>query len=244
MTYADIIETIQENGDSRAIERLKTLNVDFKDRYYGWNLTQIAALSRQVKKYFVPSDQIADIHELALKLWESGSLDAKMLAVHIDDPKKVTEEQVDEWVRGLSYAYIVNKFTAFLVSKQPYAMKKMYEWIETDDEMVQRAGWAIVIGLANSSNLPDKVFEELLQKIEDRIQNAYNWAKELMNWAIIEIGARNEHLNELALDATKRIGTVVVDYGDTSCTTPNAMGMLTSKRVKDKIKLKKRLSGD
>lgn len=242
MTYSDIIETIQENGDPRAVSRLNRMNVNFQEKYYGWNLTQIAALARQVKKHFKADGSIPNMHELALKLWESGSLDARMLAVHIDDPKMVTEEQVDEWVRGLSYAYIVNKFTEFLVSKQPYAMTKMYEWIESDQEMVQRAGWSIVIGLANKSNLPDKVFEELLNKIEDRIQNAYEWVKEVMNWAIIQIGARNEHLNQLAIDACKRIGTIVVDYGDTSCTTPNALGMLTSKRVKDKIKINERLS--
>jgi 3-methyladenine DNA glycosylase AlkD len=37
-------------------------------------------------------------HELAHQLWASGIHEAKILASMIDDPKKVTKEQMDEWV--------------------------------------------------------------------------------------------------------------------------------------------------
>ena len=41
--------------------------------------------------------EIGKDHDLALKLWESGIHDARMLAAHIDDPKFVTEEQLEKW---------------------------------------------------------------------------------------------------------------------------------------------------
>ncbi|PNX47146.1 MAG: DNA alkylation repair protein, partial [Thermoplasmata archaeon M11B2D] len=36
-------------------------------------------------------------HELALRLWDSGIHDARLLACFIDDPAKVTKDQMDAW---------------------------------------------------------------------------------------------------------------------------------------------------
>jgi hypothetical protein len=47
-----------------------------------------------------------------------------------------------------------------------------------------------------------------------------------MNSALIAVGIRNERLQERALAAAARIGTVEVDHGETSCTTPDAAGYI------------------
>ena len=41
--------------------------------------------------------QIVDRHALALELWETGIHEARIVAYLIDDPKLVTEEQMDAW---------------------------------------------------------------------------------------------------------------------------------------------------
>lgn len=39
-------------------------------------------------------------HELALELWKSGAHEARILAALVDDPKQVTEDQMERWVKG------------------------------------------------------------------------------------------------------------------------------------------------
>jgi hypothetical protein len=46
--------------------------------------------------------------------------------------------------------------------------------------------------------------------------------RDAMNSALIAIGIRNSHLEELALSAAQRIGKVEVDHGKTNCKTPDA----------------------
>ena len=43
-----------------------------------------------------------------------------------------------------------------------------------------------------------------------------------MNRAVITIGGRSAGLRKAALAASKRIGKVEVDHGDTACETPDA----------------------
>jgi 3-methyladenine DNA glycosylase AlkD len=41
-------------------------------------------------------------HELALKLWDSGNYDARILATMIANPDRLTLKQVDRWAKELS----------------------------------------------------------------------------------------------------------------------------------------------
>ena len=41
-------------------------------------------------------------HELALDLWSTGIDEAKIVAGMIDDPDKLTADQMDDWVKGLN----------------------------------------------------------------------------------------------------------------------------------------------
>ena len=42
--------------------------------------------------------EIKPNHQLALELWDSGIHEARILASLVDEPEKVTEEQLERWV--------------------------------------------------------------------------------------------------------------------------------------------------
>ena len=52
-----------------------------------------------------------------------------------------------------------------------------------------------------------------------------------MNNALIAIGTRSDALEEAALAAARRIGPVLVDHGQTSCKTPDALTYLPKARA-------------
>ena len=69
---------------------------------------------------------------------------------------------------------------------------------------------------------PDTFFTPYIERIEREIQGERNRVRHAMNGALIAIGLRSEALRARAVAASRRIGTVVVDHGETGCKTPNA----------------------
>jgi 3-methyladenine DNA glycosylase AlkD len=162
-------------------------------------------------------------HELALALWDTGNFDAQNLAVKIVDPDQVTSEVLDQWAREGSAARLSGGFAGMLAGESPHGKAKAAEWLASKDDKIRCAGWATLGYLAyRDETLPDAYFADLLAHIARAIHDAPNGERDIMNQTVIVIGCRNAALRDLALAASKRIGKVVVDYGDTACKTSDA----------------------
>ena len=46
--------------------------------------------------------EIGRDHKLALDLWKTGIAEARIVAAMIDDPTKLTEEQMEDWVKDIN----------------------------------------------------------------------------------------------------------------------------------------------
>ncbi len=165
-------------------------------------------------------------HKLARQLWASGNHDARMLASRIADPALLTTADLDAWVKDLDNYLLAGAFAA-IVAQSPLAQKKLEKWTKAKKEFVSQAGWDVLCALAMrpanlSDDLSDGYLEEYIREIETGIHAAKNRVKHAMNMALISIGVRNDVLRKLALAAATRIGTVVVDHGETNCRTPDA----------------------
>ena len=167
--------------------------------------------------------QINTDHLLAQRLWNSGNVDARHLATLVADPKRVTEEELDKWVKDLDYYVITDLFARHLASQSPLAKLKAEEWIKSSEEWIGQAGWVVMAILTMQGNdLPDSYFERLLEIIKRDIHNSKNRVRYAMNNALIAIGIRNDNLQKKALAVAKTIGEVEVDHGETNCKTPDA----------------------
>jgi hypothetical protein len=69
---------------------------------------------------------------------------------------------------------------------------------------------------------PDSWFKDRLAEIETSIQKAPNLQREAMLGALVGIGCRSSELRKAATAASRRIGHVEIDHGDTSCKTREA----------------------
>jgi len=72
-------------------------------------------------------------HNLALQLWETQIPEAKIVAAMIDDPKKLTEKQMEEWVKDINSWDICDQVCTNLFEKTPLAWKKILEWSEREE---------------------------------------------------------------------------------------------------------------
>lgn len=204
-----------------ALERAGTLqNVKTYKRHgmpeplFGVSFANLSKIQKQIK---------VD-HALAKKLWASKNADARNLAVKIADPTLFTEKELDAWVKGQNW-YGSCDMLAGLIGKTKFAQAKAEKWIQSKDEWLGRTGWNLIGGLAldPKCELPESYFETMLEKLEQEIHGAKNYTRHAMNMTLICIGARTEKLRNLAFAASKRIGKVHVDHGDTDCKTPEAI---------------------
>ncbi len=165
-------------------------------------------------------------HTLARALWDSGNHDARVLALSVADPASVDLDEIEAWAADMDNYVLIDEFTAF-VARTEYSGICADEWTERDGEWIVSAGWNLVAQQALGDNdLADTYFEQRLSTIESRIGGAANRVRHCMNGALIAIGGRNESLRQNAIATAKRIGPVIVDHGETSCKTPEAVAYI------------------
>jgi 3-methyladenine DNA glycosylase AlkD len=166
-------------------------------------------------------------HDLALALWDTGNHDARNLAVKVVDPARMTSADLDRWARETAPSRSCGEYVGMLAAEGPHARKKADLWLSAKPENVRCAGWSLVSQLAQrDEEAPDSFFKALLTKIERAIGAAPNLERAGMNLALISIGCRSAALRKAAAAAAKRIGTVEIDHGDTSCKTPDAAAVI------------------
>ena len=149
--------------------------------------------------------EIKKEHELALKLWDSGIHEARLLAGFIDEPDKVTEAQLERWVNDFDSWDIVDQASE-LISKTPYVIKKIHEWSTREAEFVKRAAFSLIAEVAwYDKTLTDKDLEEFFTIIKNAATDEQNYVKKAVNWALRNIGKRNQALNRRAIEVAKEI---------------------------------------
>lgn len=145
-------------------------------------------------------------HQLALELWASTIHEARTLASMVDDPKQVTEAQMEEWVLAFDSWDICDQCCSNLFDKTDFACQKVVEWTERPEEYVKRAGFVIMAALSvHNKAASDDLFLSFLPIIKREAVDDRNYVKKAVNWALRQIGKRNWALNEAAIATAKEL---------------------------------------
>ncbi len=151
--------------------------------------------------------RIGKNHRLAGQLWKSDIHEARILAGMIDDPEKVTEAQMERWVKGFNSWDLCDQVCGNLFDRTTNAMKKAYQWSGRKEEFVKRAGFAIVAcRVRHMKDSPDKEYIEFLDVIKREAADSRNYVKKAVNWALRQIGKRNRRLRKAAVESAREIG--------------------------------------
>lgn len=168
-----------------------------------------SALGVSVPSIRKTAKEIRKDHELAIELWKSGIHEARILASMIDDPKKVTEAQMNEWVKDFDSWDLCDQCCMNLFDKTPFAYEKAMEWAKNDTEFIKRAGYAMMASLAvHDKKANDGKFYPFLHAIAKGCNDDRNFVKKAVNWALRQIGKRNKKLNQLAIKTANEIVTL------------------------------------
>jgi 3-methyladenine DNA glycosylase AlkD len=139
-------------------------------------------------------------------LWKTGIAEARMVAAMVDEPDKLTEEQMEEWVKDFNSWDVCDQVCMNLFEKNRLAWKKIIDWSAREEEFVKRTAFSLIACLAwHDKKASDEKFIQLLPVIMRGATDERNFVKKAVNWALRNIGKRNLNLNEAAINTAKEI---------------------------------------
>lgn len=233
MKYGDMVKRLRAAGTAQ--NRKVYARHGVETPMFGVSYGALGKLEREIKK----SCSDAERHEAAVRLWESGNHDARVLATRLADPEALRSRELDRWVGGTSN-YIEASALAALVSRSGLALSKSKKWSASPREFVGQAGWNVLTDLlVAEAELDDAYLADRLAVIEAEVHCARNRVRYAMNNTLIQLGLRSPDWRKRCLAAAKRIGVVEVDHGETGCKTPDAAESIR-KAVRHRKELERR----
>ena len=174
-------------------------------------------------------------HGLAAELWKSGYHEARIIAPLVDEPARVTEKQMERWVRDIDSWDICDQCCNNLFRKTEFAHAKAQEWTSRDEEFVRRAGFVMMAVLAvHDKAAPDSRFARYLTVIRRGATDERSFVKKAVNWALRQIGKRNLTLNRKAIEAAEKMATL--DSKAARWIAADALRELRSEKVQERLR--------
>jgi len=226
MQYDDILKKLKSSSNPKAVEGMVRFGIN-PENTYGVSIPSLRKMAKETGKN----------HPLAQQLWASGIHEARILASMIDDPKMVTEEQMERWVEDFNSWDICDQCCMNLFDKTSLAYHKAVEWSSREEEFISRASFAMIACLAShDKKADDKQFEPFFPIIIREALDNRNFVKKAVNWALRQIGKRNLSLNNRALKTAREIQTI--DSKSAKWIASDAIRELTSEAVLNKLQAK------
>lgn len=195
MQLNEIIHTLKSLSNPKSVEGMARYGIS-PHNTLGVSVPNLRKLARQAGKD----------HALAQQLWNSGIHEARVIASMIDDPKLVTTEQMESWVKDFDSWDVCDQVCMNLFARTALSFDKAFKWSASQQEFVKRAGFALIACLAwNNKEAKDDHLAAFLPVIEREAGDDRNYVKKAVNWALRQIGKRNYNLNKLAIEAAERI---------------------------------------
>jgi len=223
MNYDQIIKKLKSMKSPKDVEGMARFGINPKNNL-GISIYKLRPLAKEIGRN----------HDRSLELWNSGIHDARLLAVFVEDPKKITSEQMDSWAEDFDSWDVCDQACTSLFDQNPISWKKVFEWAERDEEFVKRGAFSIIAGLSvHDKKASDEDFEKFLPIIKKHSIDERNYVKKAINWALRNIGKRNLNLNKKAIKTAEEIKKI--DSKSARWIANDAIRELTSEKIRKRF---------
>jgi len=227
MTVEDVLLRLQTLANPVNVAGMARFAITSK-RVLGISVTQLRRVAREIGKS----------HALALALWKSGIFEARALAAMIEEPARVSEAQMERWLRAFDNWAICDGCCGDLFDKTPFAWRKALEWSERQREFEKRAGFALMAALSrHDRRAANSQFMPFLAAIRRESDDGRNFVRKAANWALREIGKRNLTLNQAAVREAQAIRAL--DSPSARWIAADALRELRSEAVQTRLRSRK-----
>lgn len=208
-TLQDTLARLEALGNEKVRAQNKKNGAD--DNQFGVRLGDIRKLAKEIKTN----------PELASALWESGNVDARLLAILLMKPKELSRDEVDRLVRSVNFTQVADWLTAYVVKSHPDKELLRQSWMNDADPWAARASWSLTSERIDKD--PDGLdLPALLDRIEAEMGNAAAAVQWTMNFCLAGIGIRFPEYRPRAIAIGEKLG-LYRDYPvPRGCTSPFA----------------------
>ncbi len=141
-------------------------------------------------------------HLLALKLWNKQWRETMILAAMLDEPKEVTEEQMDYWTKSLETTEIAELLSTYLWSATKFAFIKSLEWCRGKKHLVRFTGLHLMGKLAITEKFAiDELFEPFFDVLSPLAKDPE--LKLVFYRSFILLGIKSKIMNDMAVSFAK-----------------------------------------
>jgi 3-methyladenine DNA glycosylase AlkD len=199
MKYEEIIKELKSKASAKNRAGMARFGIQ-TDNAFGVSMPEVRKIGKVI------GNPPAGGQKLSLELWQSGIHEAKILASIVGEPKLVLEKQMDNWVNDFDSWDVCDQVCMNLFDKTNFAFKKAKEWPKSEREFTRRAGFALMAALAvHDKTASDQDFIKLFPLIKTYSTDERNFVRKAVNWALRQIGKRNQNLNQLTLKLSEEI---------------------------------------
>ena len=193
MTVKEILARLESLGDDA--RRKHNAKAGAPDNQFGVKLGDIRAIAKKIK-----TD-----HQLALELWDTGNVEAQLLATLIIKPKSLSAAELDTMTRSTTCDQVAEWLNAYVVAQHPEKEALREKWMKDKDRWAARAGWHLTASQVNKGegglDLP-----ALLDRIEREMPKAVPEVQWTMNNTLAAIGIKHAAHRKRAIAIGEKIG--------------------------------------
>lgn len=208
MSPKDILARLQSLGNDA--RRKHNSKAGAPSNQFGVKLGDIRTIAREIR-----TD-----HALGLDLWETGNVDAQLLATLIIKPKALSADDLDRLTRSTTCTQVADWLNAYVVAEHPEKESLREKWMKDSDRWAARAGWHLTAVRINKGEGDDLDPDALLSRIESELATAAPEVQWTMNNTLAAIGIHNAALRKRAIAIGERIGLYKDWPASKGCTPP------------------------
>ena len=223
MNAKELVAHLRHKGKAKNLESMSRFGINV-DNACGIAIPELRRLAKHIGLH----------HGLASDLWRTQVHEARILAAYIDDYKRVSERQMDDWAADFDSWDLCDQVCGNLFDKTDFAHKKAIEWSSRKEEYVKRAGYVLMATLAVHDKRAGKAaFEKFFPHIVRGSTDERNYVKKAVNWALRQIGKRSLTLNREAIGVAREIAKI--DSPSAKWVASNALHELEGEAVQKRL---------
>ena len=223
MRSSELLAHLRKKKNTRNLQGMAKFGINVSNAV-GTSIPDLRLLAKKIGTH----------QDLSLELWEDGLHEARLLAAFLGDPMKVTERQMELWVKDIDSWDVCDQVCSNLFDRTPFAYKKAMEWSNRKEEYVKRAGFVLMATLAvHDKKVGGAAFVKFFPVIVREAGDDRNFVKKAVNWALRQIGKRSLSLNKQAIETAELIAKL--DAPSAKWIASNALWELKSEKVQKRL---------
>lgn len=189
-------------------------------------ITQISDKKTKLGDLRKIANVIKKDHELAMELWSTTHYLARQLAILLMDKKLLSKEIIDRLVSDIEQhqedekLQLIDWLMANQLAKDKRTIALMESWENSTSPLQRRTFWYHQARLRWVGQTPPPNSEELLSKIETRIENEVSEVQWAMNFTAAQIGIFQENFRKRCINIGEQTGLYKDEMVAKNCT-PN-----------------------